>query len=491
MATKPLSAFSFFPQLKFSRLRVATAVNVSKGKLHFYMPNDFVADVSLSSGAGEVAPDVATNFDNFNADMADFYSQQEAAEAAAEVEEPETEADTTDVEDEPEETEEDGTETEPEEEVQDEPEQPKETRSSRHAKLQNERDTFEKQVQELTPKVTELQTKIEKADAALARYGGVEEFVKLDEQFIQPLLNQKDPTKTVEMLSELPHGAQIRQQIVFDVLGLQGNGQAKELDAKALQATAQNQTFFVNSILKNLTGVDAKLDVEQFGLVGEWLATRLKGEDREDFLSEIKDEVETATDPNVRRLRELENQLKELTAKTTENESEPEQDEAQRGSAVGNTIVQMTQELVQKVIESPTEKLAEKYGLGKSGNDKADAANQLLMSLVQREVLAQVQSSEAVDTLGMFLMTGKKEHPAFNVVFNPYKQLCEAKAKEILRTLAPRLLGNAQPKPQAKKPAPSVKSSSNAVPSQPLSETKAKAVSFSDDALMRYDYGAL
>lgn len=334
-------------------------------------------------------------------------------------------------------------------------------RVNKFKELETKATEAEAQVTTLTTERDELQAKVEKYDETVARYGGLDKFLELEENFIGKLL---DPTKAGEAaaeLSTLPHGAAIRSHIMFDSIGLNLDGSPKNLDATGLEIAAENQAVVFNSLLKGYHGIEPNLTADQFEKLGEYLAFQF--ENRSDkFLSEIDDHLTTFVDPRDRELRELRAKVNEKPASKESLQEQTETDPFADAMRVATEIQTFHAETEKAVLFTPEAKdkpaLAEKYRLNQ--DDKLpkpiNQANQVIVEMIGAYLEKKMRNTDAQTAVANFLKNGAKAHPTFGVAANPYKNSVKAQAEQILRTISPRLNGTVAtkqpPAPPAAKP---------------------------------------
>lgn len=397
----------------------------------------------------ELDPSASANFDDdfsgFQSSMDEFY--QEIEQDAAESEETQVEEESEEIKDESvKETESEKESEEPETQIE------KPSRTSKFTELQT-------QVQTLTEEKAALETQVGKIEEITQRYGSFENFVALEEQFLNVLL---DPTKTsdaVQLINGLNNGAHIRSEILFDSLGLTLEGTPKNLDEQGFQVALGNQATIINSMLKGFQGIDAKLNGEEIEELGTYLALQLDKDNRAEFLKEIKRQNQVHVDPKDKEIRRLNLELQGKQKAAESSEPETEKDFIQVGLKVANEAKEFHNQTYTQVLteekDANLRTLATKYRI--DDNDKLPPeirkANGTLREILAKAAMLELEGSEAQIRLLSHLRTQPKNHPTFPVNSQPYKNALKAKVEGMLRELSPRLNGvSAKPKPGSKEP---------------------------------------
>lgn len=395
----------------------------------------------------ELDTSASANFDDdfsgFQSSMNEIYSEigqdaEEPQEAQVEVETAET-------------TEETVKETESEEETEEtETQVEKPSRTSKFNQLQEE-------VTTLRTEKEALATQVSKIEGITERYGSIENFIELEEQFLNVLLDPNKTSDAVQLINGLNNGAHIRSEILFDSLGLTIDGKQKPLDAQGLQVALGNQATILNSMLKGFQGVEAKLNHEEVEELGTYLALQLDAENREEFLKEIKRQNQVHVDPKDKEIRRLQLEL-QGKPKTAAESAEPEtqEDFIQVGLKVAMEAKEFhnqtyTQVLTEKDANQRT--LATKFRI--DDNEKLSPelrkANGVLREILAKAAMLELEGSEAQTRLLNHLRTTPKTHPTFSINSQPYKNALKAKVEGLLRELSPRLNGvSTKPKSETK-----------------------------------------
>lgn len=392
----------------------------------------------FSAGLNDMS-DHQPDFADFNAVANQIdYTADEEPQDLSEVEEVAAE--------ETEETEVVETEEETEEpEQQDQEQQPKPKRTSKFNELQEELETIK-------PEFEKLKESVSKFDEITARYGGIEKFVELEESFVGVLLDPAKTTDAIQLLDGLPHGQNLRTEIMFDSMGLTLEGQQKSLSQEGLNTAVNNQAVILNMMLKGWQGVDANITPTELDSLATYLGVQF-AENREEFMAEISRQAELYADPKDRRIRELEAKVatKDVPQSTTSETADPFTEQLKVVEKVQAFHKEVADETFREIVEKTTGRtLMDKYRLGDDPKLPAEvrAANKTLRDILTTYVQTQMVNTEAQQGLITSLMRMDKNHPTFTVASRPYRTAVRANVEAILRTLSPKLNGTSATAPR-------------------------------------------
>lgn len=305
---------------------------------------------------------------------------------------------------------------------------------------------LKEEVVAITTERDTLQAQVEQFNTVTERYGGIENFLALEEQFVGVLLDPAKTNDAVQLIQGLSNGPQIVSEIMFDSVGLTLDGQAKQLDEPGLQTVIQNQALVVNRMLQGYQGVEANISPEELEDLGEYLALQLS-ENREAFLAEIRRNNQLYVDPKDKEIRRLQAEVNAKKA-TPKQEQEAEQiDPFQQNLKIVEDFKEFHHEVTTKTFtekeDATKPSVAEKYRIADDEKLKPEIrkANTLLQEMVQTYVQVKMDSTEAQGKLLNYLAKTPKTHPTFPVASLPYKNAVRAHVETILRTLNPRING--------------------------------------------------